>query len=457
METPIKDILREKYQIDLDKKDLQELIAKQVDQELLKRIDKPDRQKLNQDNYFKELQQSLVGMKERLSNAFTSDFIMQQINGVKDFFNDHSINPETIKNNIKDLITWNKDSPTVENITSTFDKVRDIFTKEQDQVSEIEKETPTLSSQFDNLKDMMKSSYQTINQGADIQNLRNYEQVSRLEIINQRLNIQIDKQEKPYNFEKVNQDIDWQNQDEKGNIINLYNYLKDVHNTISYSDAYSNDTDIKKLQLEKFTLQGIQSIEEQISPRELNENRIQHLENQKLNVPQYDGINEFNKAIKDIKGTLPNEAKTHIQVSEKSELEQNNIIKESYDIQQTEIFQSLNEKSEYKEMAKNIDDKQVTANLIDIDGEKIIVEVGSEEYALTLNETDTAKIQANEDAFTFSFNTETNEFNYLIDEDAIDETQQDNEKKSHTPEQFAEANPLPQEYIDMAENSDFER
>lgn len=457
METPIKDILREKYQIDLDKKDLQELIAKQVDQELLKRIDKPDRQKLNQDNYFKELQQSLVGMKERLSNAFTSDFIMQQINGVKDFFNDHSINPETIKNNIKDLITWNKDSPTVENITSTFDKVRDIFTKEQDQVSEIENETPTLSSQFDNLKDMMKSSYQTINQGADIQNLRNYEQVSRLEIINQRLNIQNDKQENPYNFEKVNQGIDWQNQDEKGNIINLYNYLKDVHNTISYSDAYSDDTNINKLQLEKFTLQGIQSIEEQISPRELNENRIQHLEDQKQNVAQYDGMNEFNKAIKDITGTLTNEAKAHIQVSEKSELEQNNIIKESYDIQQTEIFQSLNEKSEYKEMAKNIDDKQVTANLIDIDGEKIIVEVGSEEYALTLNETDTAKIQANEDAFTFSFNTETNEFNYLIDEDAIDETQQDNEKKSHTPEQFAEANPLPQEYIDMAENSDFER
>lgn len=457
METPIKDILREKYQIDLDKKDLQELIAKQVDQELLKRIDKPDRQKLNQDNYFKELQQSLVGMKERLSNAFTSDFIMQQINGVKDFFNDHSINPETIKNNIKDLITWNKDSPTVENITSTFDKVRDIFTKEQDQVSEIENETPTLSSQFDNLKDMMKSSYQTINQGADIQNLRNYEQVSRLEIINQRLNIQNDKQENPYNFEKVNQGIDWQNQDEKGNIINLYNYLKDVHNTISYSDAYSDDTNINKLQLEKFTLQGIQSIEEQISPRELNENRIQHLEDQKQNVAQYDGMNEFNKAIKDITGTLTNEAKAHIQVSEKSELEQNNIIKESYDIQQTEIFQSLNEKSEYKEMAKNIDDKQVTANLIDIDGEKIIVEVGSEEYALTLNETDTAKIQANKDAFTFSFNTETNEFNYLIDEDAIDETQQDNEKKSHTPEQFAEANPLPQEYIDMAENSDFER
>src|SRR5699024_2042746 len=283
--------------------DLQELIAKQVDQELLKRIDKPDRQQLNQDSYFKELQQSLVGMKERLSNAFTSDFIMQQINGVKDFFNDHSINPETIKNNIKDLVTWNKDSPTVENITSTFDKVRDIFTKEQEQVTEIENETPTLSNQFDNLKDMMKSSYQTINQGADIQNLRNYEQVSRLEIINQKLNIQDDKQETPYNFEKVNHSIDWQNQEEKGNVIDLYNYLKDAHNTISYSEPYSNDTNINKLQLEQFTLQGIQSIEEKISPRELNESRIQHLEDQKQNTPQYEGMNEFDKAIKSIKKT----------------------------------------------------------------------------------------------------------------------------------------------------------
>ena len=67
---------------------------------------------------------------------------------------------------------------------------------------------------------------------------------------------------------------------------------------------------------------------------------------------------------------MPNEAKEHIQVSEKSELEQNNVIKEAYDIQQTDVFQSLNEKSEYKEMAENIDDKQVTANLLDVDGEK---------------------------------------------------------------------------------------
>ncbi|OIJ29098.1 hypothetical protein [Staphylococcus sp. LCT-H4] len=459
METPIKDILKEKYKIDFDKQDLQELISKQVDQELLKRLDKPDRQQLNQDSYFKELQQSLVGMKERLSNVFTSDFIMQQVNGVKDFFNDHAINPETIKNNIKDLVTWNQDSPTVENITSTFDKVRDIFVEEQDQFSKIEKEQPSLSNQFDSLKDMMKSSYQTINQGADIQNLRNYEQVSRLEIINQKLELQSDTQETPYNFETLNQNIEWSNPDKKENIIDLYNYLKDAHNTIAYSEPYSNDTNIDKLKIEQFTLQGIQSIEEQISPKELNESRIEHLENNNLSKPQYDAINDFDKAIKSVEKNLPNEAREQIQESEKSESAQNNIIKEAYNIQQTEVFQSLNEKNEFNELAQNTDDKQVTASLLDVDGDKVIVEVGNEQYALTLNETDTEKIQTNEEAFSFNFNTETNEFNYLIDEEAISETLQenDNEKKSHTPEQQAEPNTLPQEYIDMAENNDFER
>lgn len=459
METPIKEILKEKYKIDLDKEDLQELISKQVDQELLKRLDKPDRQKLNQDSYFKELQQSLVGMKERLSNVFTSDFVMQQVNGVKDFFNDHAINPETIKNNIKDLVTWNQENSTVQNLTSTFDKVRDIFVKEQEQVSEIEKEQPSLSNQFNSLKDMMKSSYQTINQGADIQNLRNYEQVSRLEIINQKLELQTDIQETPYNFETLNQNIEWNNPDKKEDVMNLYNYLKDAHNTITYSEPYSNDTNIDKLQLEQFTLQGIQSIEEQISPRELNENRLEHLENNNQSRLQYDTINDFDKALKSIEKNLPNEAKEQIQESEKSELAQNNIIKEAYNIQQTDVFQSLNEKNEFKEMAENTADKQVTANLLDVDGDKVIVEVGSEQYALTLNETDTEKIQANEEAFSFNFNTETNEFNYLIDEEAINETLQehDNEKKSHTHEQQAQPEPMPEEYIDMFENDDFER
>ena len=184
METPIKDILKEKYSIDLDKEDLQELISKQVDQELLKRVDKTKKKKLNLDDYFKDLQQSLVGIKERLSNAFTSDFIMQQVNGVKNFFNDHAINPETIKNNIKDLVTWNKESATVENLTSTFDKVRDFFSKEQQQVSALsqEQKQPSLSNQFTDLKDMMTNSYETINRSADIQGLRNYEQVARLEL-----------------------------------------------------------------------------------------------------------------------------------------------------------------------------------------------------------------------------------------------------------------------------------
>ncbi|MEB7040103.1 hypothetical protein [Staphylococcus gallinarum] len=463
METPIKDILKEKYSIDLDKEDLQELISKQVDQELLKRVDKPDRQKLNLDDYFKDLQQSLVGMKERLSTAFTSDFIMQQVNGVKNFFNDHAINPETIKNNIKDLVTWNKESATVENLTSTFDKVRDFFSKEQQQVSELsqEQEQPSLSNQFTDLKDMMTNSYETINRSADIQGLRNYEQVARLEIINQKLALQpdVDKAEPNYNVESISQNISLNSDENKENTIDLYNYLKDAQNVLSYSDPYRADNDINKLQLEQFTLQAIQTIEEQISPKELNESRINHLAEANTKPYQNSAIDSYIKDINSIEKSLPEQAKLQIQESEKSELEQNNTIKEAYDIQETEVFQTLNEKSEYKDLMQNDNDKQVEAELLDVDGDRVIVEVGTEQYALTLNEEDMQKIQNNQDAFTFNFNTDTNEFNYEIDEDAISENthEVDNEKKSHTPEQYAEPDPLPPEYIEQAEIDDFER
>ncbi|HGZ7920821.1 TPA: hypothetical protein ACOF2E_002506 [Staphylococcus aureus] len=463
METPIKDILKEKYSIDLDKEDLQELISKQVDQELLKRLDKPDRQKLNLDDYFKDLQQSLVGIKERLSNAFTSDFIMQQVNGVKNFFNDHAINPETIKNNIKDLVTWNKESATVENLTSTFDKVRDFFSKEQQQVSALsqEQKQPSLSNQFTDLKDMMTNSYETINRSADIQGLRNYEQVARLEIINQKLALQpdVDKAEPNYNVESISQNISLNSDENKGNTIDLYNYLKDAQNVLSYSDPYSADNDINKLQLEQFTLQAIQTIEEQISPKELNESRINHLAETNTKPYQNSVIDSYIKDINSIEKSLPEQSKVQIQESEKLELEQNNTIKEAYDIQETEVFQTLNEKSEYKDLMQNDNDKQVEAELLDVDGDKVIVEVGTEQYALTLNEEDTQKIQNNQDAFTFNFNTDTNEFNYEIDEDAISENtyEVDNEKKSHTPEQYEEPDPLPPEYIEQAENDEFER
>ncbi|GAB5763334.1 hypothetical protein JMUB7525_27450 [Staphylococcus aureus] len=46
METPIKDILKEKYKIDIDKEALHELIAKQVDKELLKRMSSKSRENL---------------------------------------------------------------------------------------------------------------------------------------------------------------------------------------------------------------------------------------------------------------------------------------------------------------------------------------------------------------------------------------------------------------------------
>ncbi|MDN8759550.1 hypothetical protein Q0M59_14315, partial [Staphylococcus aureus] len=176
---------------------------------------------------------------------------------------------------------------------------------------------------------------------------------------------------------------------------------KDAQNVLSYSDPYSADNDINKLQLEQFTLQAIQTIEEQISPKELNESRINHLAETNTKPYQNSVIDSYIKDINSIEKSLPEQAKVQIQESEKLELEQNNTIKEAYDIQETEVFQTLNEKSEYKDLMQNDNDKQVEAELLDVDGDKVIVEVGTEQYALTLNEEDTQKIQNNQDAFTF--------------------------------------------------------
>ncbi|EMB9404446.1 hypothetical protein U9650_002324, partial [Staphylococcus pseudintermedius] len=333
--------------------------------------------------------------------------------------------------------------------------------QEQQQVSELSQGQPLLSSQFTDLKDMMTNSYETINRSADIQGLRNYEQVARLEIINQKLALQsdVDKAEPNHNIESINQNISLNSDENKGNTIDLYNYLRDAQNILSYSVPYRTDNDINKLRLEQFTLQAIQTIEEQISPKELNESRINHLSEVYTKPYQNSVIDSYIKDINSIEKGLPQQAKLQIQESKKAELEQNNTIKEAYNIQETDVFQILNEKSEYKDLMQYSKDKQVEAEILDVDGDKVIVEVDTEQYALTLNEEDTQKIQNNQDAFTFNFNTDTKEFNYEIDEDAISERthEVDNEKKSHTPEQYAEPDPLPPEYIEQAENDAFER
>ncbi|EGQ3597056.1 hypothetical protein I0577_002230 [Staphylococcus pseudintermedius] len=328
-------------------------------------------------------------------------------------------------------------------------------------MSELSQGQPLLSSQFTDLKDMMTNSYETINRSADIQGLRNYEQVARLEIINQKLALQpdVDKAEPNYNVESINQNISLNSDENKVNTIDLYNYLRDAQNILSYSAPYKIDNDINKLQLEQFTLQAIQTIEEQISPKELNKSRINHLSEVYTKPYQNSVIDSYIKDINSIEKGLPEQAKLQIQESKKAELEQNNTIKEAYDIQETDVFQILNDKSEYKDLMHNGKDKQVKAELLDVDRDKVIVEIGIEQYALTLNEEDTQKIQNNQDAFTFNFNTDTKEFDYEIDEDAISEHthEVDNEKKSHTPEQYAEPDPLPPEYIEQAENDAFER
>ncbi|EVP35497.1 hypothetical protein P319_02803, partial [Staphylococcus aureus M1574] len=85
METPIKDILKEKYKIDIDKEALHELIAKQVDKELLKRMSSKSRENLGLSGYFTELQQSITGIKARLHEKFTGETINKNIHGIKAF------------------------------------------------------------------------------------------------------------------------------------------------------------------------------------------------------------------------------------------------------------------------------------------------------------------------------------------------------------------------------------
>ncbi|MDN8760174.1 hypothetical protein Q0M59_17540, partial [Staphylococcus aureus] len=82
-----------------------------------------------------------------------------------------------------------------------------------------EQKQPSLSNQFTDLKDMMTNSYETINRSADIQGLRNYEQVARLEIINQKLALQpdVDKTEPNYNVESISQNISLNSDENKGN------------------------------------------------------------------------------------------------------------------------------------------------------------------------------------------------------------------------------------------------
>lgn len=127
MEVPISEMLKDKYGIDIDNKDLHELIAQQVEQEVLKRIPKTDREKMGDNEHYNNLPNNISQTKNGLKGIFSKEKIDLQIQGVKQFFEDHSLTPEAIKENAKDFINWNTENPTIEKLDNTFSKVQSIF------------------------------------------------------------------------------------------------------------------------------------------------------------------------------------------------------------------------------------------------------------------------------------------------------------------------------------------
>ncbi|HGO3240040.1 TPA: hypothetical protein ACK0ZO_002634 [Staphylococcus aureus] len=449
METPIKDILKEKYKIDIDKEALHELIAKQVDKELLKRMGSKSRKNLGLSGYFSELQQSITGIKAHLHEKFTRETINKNIHGIKAFLSDYSINPKTISENIKELLGKSKD-----NVVDAFSKIKTLFKEEQQNLKHRELNNKTLlSEKFSDLQDMMKDSYNTINHAESIKELRNYKQVTRLEIIEQTLALEDNSEtENKYNFNNFSKHIDWSNQDNQTQLLELYNYLKDANETIHFSDPYSNDNDGNKLQLEQFTLQGIQKIEEKINSKDLNESRLNHLENNRntsLNFTE-NNLKSFDKELKGVHRSLTKESEQAIKESKAIELEQEKEIYEAGKIQESELFQTLNNQYTFAATPEKESSELEKANFVGIEGGEIIVEVDENLYALTLNDKDKEKIQKNTDIFEFTYNTQTGEFKYS-------ENKESSVVKSNSNTMSNNQNPLPKEYIELAEQENYER
>lgn len=449
METPIKDILKEKYKIDIDKEALHELIAKQVDKELLKRMSSKSRENLGLSGYFTELQQSITGIKARLHEKFTGETINKNIHGIKAFLSDYAINPKIISENIKELLGKSKD-----NVVDTFSKIKTLFKEEQQNLRHTELNNEILlSEKFSDLQDMMKDSYNIINNAENIKELRNYKQITRLEIIEQTLALKDNPEtENKYNFNNFSKHIDWSNQDNQTQMLELYNYLKDANEAIHFSDPYSIDNDYNKLQLEQFTLQGIQKIEASINAKDLNESRLNHLENNRntsLNFTE-NNLKNFNKELKGVHRSLTKESEQAIKENKVIELEREKEIYEAGKIQESELFQTLNNQNTFAVTPEKEPSELEKANFVGIEQGEIIVEVDENLYALTLNDKDKEKIQKNADIFEFTYNTQTGEFKYS-------ENKENSVVKSNQNVISNNQNPLPKEYIELAEQENYER
>ena len=412
MENSIKDLLKAKYSIDLDNKDLRELISKQVEEELLKRLNINDRNSLNKEGEYKYIQHANVGIKEKLKETFSKDKIEQQIQGVKQFFVDHSITPQRIKENLSDLISWNNDNPTVNNLSNTFEKVRNMFHKEEEKVNTFDKSEEKLSDKFESLSDMMDEGYKLIDKSSKLKSLEDFENSTKSEILGQKLQLEDDKVE-PYDLEKYINKLPEQE------IPIIYNYLKDNQNMLT-SKNQINETP-QQMQFEKEVVDSIQYIESNYDNNILNENRFNTLKEPRTTdiekLTDNHEIKNLQVYAENITNKMDNTEINNIKIIENSEYEKLEIYKEANDIQNSDIFKQVSQNTNNITTLENEDTKVIDGELIGIDNDnELHIMADNTEYIITLNKEDTDKIKSNNNAFHFEFNKDTQNMTYKENE-----------------------------------------
>lgn len=431
METPISELLRDKYGINLDKSELQKLISQQVEQEVLKRLPKTEREAMDKDDYYNQLPNDINSTKLGLKNIFSKEKIEQQINGVKQFFEDHSLTPQAIKENAKDLINWNTNNPTIEKLNNTFSKVRDIFTNEQNKVSNLEQNNDySLSDRFENLSELMQEANETINKSNQVLELRDFTQSNRLQEINQRLDIANENNDN-YNSSSFNQTINFKNVEET---MSIYNYLKDTQTMIENSNPYERNHNTNNLQLEQFSLSAIQHIEKNVPMENLVESRLEHINNGlKNNISENDVLKDFKQDINKLENNLQPHEKDTIQSAISHEHNDNQTILESYNVQENDVFQKISQNEQINQSTS-----EILCEIVDVNNNEVFLNINNEIYSVSVADEDYNKIKDNPNNFTFTYDNESEKLTYQAIENETEVQQEKQNEHEESPSKAPE-------------------
>ncbi|CPD16300.1 Uncharacterised protein [Staphylococcus aureus] len=431
METPISELLRDKYGIDLDKSELQKLISQQVEQEVLKRLPKTEREAMDKDDYYNQLPNNINSTKLGLKNIFSKEKIEQQINGVKQFFEDHSLTPQAIKENAKDLINWNTNNPTIKKLNNTFSKVRDIFTNEQNKVSNLEQNNDySLSDRFENLSELMQEANETITKSNQVLELRDFTQSNRLQEINQRLDIANENIDN-YNSSSFNQTINFKNVEET---MSIYNYLKDTQTMIENSNPYERNHNTNNLQLEQFSLSAIQHIEKNVPMENLVESRLEHINNGlKNNLSENDVLKDFKQDINKLENNLQPHEKDTIQSAINHEYNDNQTILESYHVQENDVFQKISQNEQINQSTS-----ETQCEIVDVNNNEVFLNINNEIYSVSVADEDYNKIKDNPNNFTFTYDNDSEKLTYQAIENETEVQQEKQNEHEESPSKAPE-------------------